>query len=283
MITRNDDGVPLYRAALSDITKRKQAEEKEIELQDQLEQAQKMESVGRLAGNVAHDFNNMLGVILGYVEMALEQVDPIQKETLHSDLSEIKRVTVLSSDLTRQLMAVALKQPIGSPKILILNEIVDDMLKMLKQIIGTENELAWMPGKGLWSVRMDPSQIKQMVVNLCVNARDAIGTTGRISIETGISTFDAAHCSNHPGFIIGEYVNLAVRDSGCGMNKETMSRIFKPFFTTKAPGQGSGLGLTMVSNTVRQFNGFIIVKSELGQGSTFAIYLPRHKEKSIDG
>ena len=253
-----------------DITDRKRVEE-------QLIQAQKMEAVGRLAGGVAHDFNNMLGVILGHTEMALEQADPTHP--LHDHLQEIMKASERSANLTRQLLAFARKQTIA-PRVLDLNETVAGMLKMLQRIIGEDIDLTWQPEADLWPVKMDPSQIDQILANLCVNARDAIAGVGKMTIETANTVFDEDYCAIHPGFFPGDYVRLAVSDDGCGMDKETMSHLFEPFFTTKRIGKGTGLGLATVYGTVKQNNGFINVYSEPGQGTTFAIYLPRHAGKA---
>jgi PAS domain S-box-containing protein len=254
---------------IRDITERKV-------LEAQLQQAQKMESVGRLAGGVAHDFNNMLGAILGYVELALEQVDPSQP--LHADLEEIRTAATRSADLTRQLLAFARKQTVA-PRVLDLNETITGTLKMLGRLIGEDIRLAWKPGADVWPVRVDPSQIDQILANLCVNARDAIADVGTITIETGNSTFDAVTCAVHAGLVPGEYVRLAVSDDGCGMNRDTLAHIFEPFFTTKDVGKGTGLGLATVYGAVKQNHGFIQADSEPGQGTTFTIYLPRHVGK----
>ncbi len=261
----------------NDITDRKQAEEDREKLHAQLSQAQKMESVGRLAGGVAHDFNNMLGVIIGHTEMALEQVDPAQP--LYEDLQEIHKAANRSADLTRQLLAFARKQTI-SPRVLDLNDTVEGMLKMLQRLIGEDIELSWMPQAALWPVKMDPSQIDQILANLCVNARDAISDLGKVNIKTTTTTFDEDYCAEHVPFVPGDYVMLSVSDDGCGMDKETQTRLFEPFFTTKAMGKGTGLGLATVYGIVKQNNGFINVESELGQGTTFKIYLPRHVGKA---
>ncbi len=238
-----------------------------------LRHALKMESVGRLAGGVAHDFNNMLGVILGYTDMALDQVHPA--EPLFGALQEIRKAAERSADLTRQLLTFARKQTIA-PKVIDLNEIVDGMLKMLRRLIGEDIDLVWKPGRCLWPVKVDPSQIDQLLANLCVNARDAIAGVGRVTIETDVAAFDEAYCAAHAGFVPGEYVLLAVSDNGCGIDQETLDHLFEPFFTTKGVGQGTGLGLATVHGIVQQNNGLITVDSEPGQGATFKVYLPRH-------
>jgi len=246
-------------------------------LQSQLIQAQKMESIGRLAGGVAHDFNNMLGVILGHAEVAMEMVDP--SEPLHADLSDIRLAALRSAKLTRQLLTFARKQTIA-PKVLDLNEAVDGFLNMLRRLIGEDIDLVWLPGADVWPVRMDPSQIDQILANLSVNARDAIDGVGKLTIKTGQVSFDDAFCTNHPGFIPGEYVLLEVSDNGCGMDKETQERLYEPFFTTKEVGKGTGLGLSTVYGIVKQNSGFINVYSEPDHGTSFKIYLPRQAEKA---
>jgi two-component system, cell cycle sensor histidine kinase and response regulator CckA len=256
-----------------DITKDKLAEEEKASLEAQLHHAQRMESVGRLAGGVAHDFNNMLGVILGHAEMVIDGLDPTSP--LLPPLDEIRKAARRSADLTRQLLAFARKQTV-TPKVLNLNQAVADMLKMLQRLIGEDIHITWEPSPNLWSIKVDPAQIDQILANLCVNARDAITDVGKLTIETRNSTFDDDYCAAHPGFLAGEYVRIAVSDNGCGMDKETLGHIFEPFFTTKAAGTGTGLGLATVYGVVRQNNGFLNVYSEPGHGTTFAIYLPRH-------
>ncbi|MBW1778961.1 MAG: response regulator [Deltaproteobacteria bacterium] len=260
---------------MRDISERKRSEEEKEKLQIQLNQSQKIESVGRLAGGVAHDFNNMLGVILGHSELALEQADPASQ--LYAYLSEIHKAARRSADLTRQLLAFARRQT-AIPRHLDLNDTVAGMLKMLQRLIGEDIDLTWMPGADLWPVKMDPAQIDQILANLCVNARDAISGVGKISIETQNSTIDKDYFADHAEAVPGDYVLLAVSDDGCGMDAETLNQIFEPFFTTKAVGEGTGLGLSTVYGIVKQNNGFINVYSEPGQGATFEIYLPRTEE-----
>jgi signal transduction histidine kinase len=243
-----------------------------LSLESQLRQAQKMESVGRLAGGVAHDFNNMLGVIIGHTELALDQMDPAQP--LYTCLQEIRKAADRSADLTRQLLAFARKQTVA-PRVLELNETVEGMFKMLRRLIGEDIDLVWLPDSDLWPVKMDPSQIDQILANLCLNARDAIAGVGKVIIETHTVTFDEAYCTAHSGAVPGDFVMLAVSDDGHGMDKETLDKIFEPFFTTKELGKGTGLGLAMVYGIVKQNSGYINVYSEPEYGSTFKIYLPR--------
>lgn len=270
----DQDGKPFGRVHICrDISLRMQAEREKEQLQEKLIQVQKIESIGRLAGGIAHDFNNMLGVILGHVELALERTQPSQ--TLHAHLQEIRKAAQRSADLTSQLLAFARRQTV-SPMILNTNETITAMLKMLQRLIGEDINLAWLPGPNVWPVEIDPSQIDQILANLCVNARDAINGTGKVTIETGNIALDKTYCTDHPGFIPGEYVLLTVSDDGCGMSRETQSRLFEPFFTTKETGKGTGLGLATVYGIVKQNNGFINIYSEPGEGTTCRIYLPRH-------
>ncbi len=260
----------------TDITKRKKTEAEHDKLQAQLAQSQKMESIGRLAGGVAHDFNNMLGVILGQTELVLSQVDSALP--FFDNLQEIHKAAERSADLTRQLLAFARKQTVA-PKVIDLNETVEGMLKMLKRLIGEDIDLVWHPGIKLRPVMMDPSQIDQILANLCVNARDAIKGVGRVNIETARSIINEADCSRYSAALPGEYILLTVSDDGCGMDQKTLSRLFEPFFTTKELGKGTGLGLATVYGIVRQNNGFIHVESEPDRGTFFKIYLPCHENK----
>lgn len=258
-----------------DITEREQAEVEKKRLETQLHQAQKMESIGRLAGGVAHDFNNMLMVILGYTEMSLDMVNPA--DHLYENLTEIRNSAKRSADLTRQLLAFARKQSI-TPKVLDINEIVAGMLKMLQRLIGENINLHWQQGNDLWQVKVDPSQLDQILANLSVNARDAIDGVGNVLIATGNVTCDKVYFSNYPYALPGDYVLLTVSDDGCGMEKEVLNNLFEPFFTTKEFGKGTGLGLATVYGIVKQNNGFINVHSEPGKRTTFKIYLPRYME-----
>jgi PAS domain S-box-containing protein len=274
-LRRDSEGNLLgFWGIVRDITERKQAEEEREKLQAQLTQAQKLESVGRLAGGVAHDINNMLSVILGNTELGLQEVDSTQ--SLHGHLQEIQKAAQRSTDVVRQMLAFARKQTIA-PEVLDLNETVEEMLKMLRRLIGEDIDLSWQPGHDIWPVKMDPAQIDQILANLSVNTRDAINGVGKLTIETGKVSFDETHCARHPYLVPGDFVLLAISDDGCGMDKETLDNIFEPFFTTKEVGQGTGLGLATVYGIVKQNNGFINVYSEPNQGTTFRIYLPRHR------
>lgn len=258
---------------IQDITERKRDEAEKEKLQAQLVQAQKMESVGRLAGGVAHDFNNMLSVMMLHAEIGLSQLEP--KNKLYDNLQEIYKATQHSADLTHQLLAFARKQLVA-PKVLDLNETIETMLKMLRRLIGADITLVWAPTPDVWSVKMDPSQIDQILVNLCVNARDAIIERGKIIIETQNVVFDDLYCAVHTEAVPGKFVLLSISDDGLGMDQETQRMLFEPFFTTKELGKGTGLGLATIYGIVKQNNGFIAVYSEPGLGTTFKIYLPYH-------
>jgi PAS domain S-box-containing protein len=258
--------------ATRDVTDEKTAEEERARLQQQLLQATKMESIGRLAGGVAHDFNNMLNVIMGHVEFALDQIGPSHPIT--ADLEEVQRAAQRSADLTRQLLAFARRQAIA-PRIIDLNDYVERMLSMLRRLIGENITLAWRPGEHVSAVELDPSQVDQILANLTANARDAIAGVGHVTIRTDDVTFDAAHCRAHPSLRSGAWVMLELADSGRGMDQETLDHIFEPFYTTKAEGQGTGLGLATVYGIVEQNRGFISASSRLGGGTTVQIFLPR--------
>lgn len=265
------DGQPIGLVGISrDISGQRKAEQ-------QLQQAQKMESIGSLAGGVAHDFNNMLTVIMGHAQLGLMGLEANHPVCDH--LSEIMKTGERSADLTRQLLTFARRQTI-SPKIIDLNEVIDGMLKMLRRLIGESIQLAWQPAPGLWLVKADPCQIDQILANLCVNARDAIKDTGRITIETRNNTVDSSYCERNPEAVPGDYVHLSVSDDGCGMDSATMVRVFEPFFTTKGLGEGTGLGLATVYGIVKQNNGFINIYSEPGKGTTFTIHLPRQENNN---
>lgn len=246
-----------------------------LALEDQLRQAQKMEAVGRLAGGVAHDFNNLLMAILGYVDLALDDLEP--DHPARADLEEVIYSAKRSADLTRQLLAFARKQTVA-PKHLDLTDTVASMLKLLRRLLGEDIDLVWMPSRHPTPVLIDPAQIDQVLANLCVNARDAIDGVGKLVIETGLATVDAAYCARHADATPGDYVVLSVSDSGCGMAADTLEHLFEPFFTTKELGRGTGLGLATVYGIVKQNGGFINVYSEVGRGTVIKIFLPLDKD-----
>jgi two-component system, cell cycle sensor histidine kinase and response regulator CckA len=232
---------------------------------------------GQLAGGVAHDFNNLLTVILGYTEIVLGRLDP--KDSLRELLGETQKAGQRAEVLTRQLLAFSRKKPL-EPKVLDFNVVVSDTEKMLRRLIGEDVLMTTLFAPALRPVKIDPGQLQQVILNLAVNARDAMPRGGRLTIETDNIHFDEAHAVTHPHVKPGDYVFLAISDTGAGMTQATKSRIFEPLFTTKGPGKGTGLGLTTVHNIVKQNAGFIEVYSELGRGSTFKIFLPQIEEPS---
>ncbi|HOU54909.1 MAG TPA: PAS domain S-box protein [Myxococcota bacterium] len=260
-----------------DITSRRKAEEDRERLTEQLVQARKLEAIGQLAGGVAHDFNNMLAVILGVAEVALNRLGP--EDPIREDLHRIREAAERSADLTRQLLAFARRQNVA-PRVVDLNEVLSGRMAMIRRLIGENITLDWVPGKDVGRVRIDPSQMDQVLVNLCANARDAIEGAGRITIETARVVFDEPYCADHPEHSPGTYAALVVSDNGRGMDEATRRRLFEPFFTTKAQGSGVGLGLATVYGIVRQNDGFIHVYSEPGMGSTFRVYLPCWEEQA---
>ena len=258
--------------AFPEITERKRAEEERAALEERLRHAQKMDAIGRLAGGVAHDFNNMLQSILGYSDLLLDRVE--SDHPFFEQLQEIRNAALRSAELTGQLLAFARKQTI-TPVVLDLNQAVEDALRMLRRLIGEDIDLGWQPGHHVGAVKMDAAQMNQIVTNLVVNARDAIRGVGKITIETDRAEFDADYCARHVGFVPGAYAMLAVSDDGVGMDPEAMSRVFEPFYTTKSRDHGTGLGLATVYGIVKQNEGFVNVYSEPGEGTTFRIYLRR--------
>ncbi len=240
-------------------------------LEQQLRQSQKMEAVGRLAGGIAHDFNNLLMVISGYSEFLLERLGA--EPHLRGPAQEIASASERASSLTRQLLAFSRKQMLA-PRIVSLNDIATENLKMLTRMIGEDIDLVMIPGADLWSVRADSGQIEQVIMNLAVNARDAMPSGGKLTIETSNVTLDEEYARFHAPLRPGDYVMFSISDTGAGMDQETQSHIFEPFFTTKGP-KGTGLGLSTVYGIVKQSGGYIWVYSEIGKGTTFKIYLPR--------
>ncbi len=278
-IVFNEKGVPDFIAGyVIDVTELRQNEKERAQLADQLQQSQKMEMVGRLAGGIAHDFNNMLTVILGHSEMALELFDP--SDITYASLEAIHNAATRSADLTRQLLAFARKQ-IVIPKILELNTAVEGLLPMLRRLIGEHITLAWIPDCNNARINIDPSQIDQILVNLCVNARDSITGNGNIRLEcSSHSLADVTNTMSNSELLRVDCVTLSVRDDGCGIEQNDLEHIFEPYFTTKEQGKGTGLGLSMVYGIVKQNNGSIECRSEREKGTIFTIHLPLYHAQS---
>lgn len=265
-------------AVIADITERKQAEADRRHLEEQLFQVQKMESIGTLAGGIAHDFNNLLTVILGYAQLGRAQ--PRKDEALPEYLTNIESAVKYAASLTRQLLAFSHRQLLQR-KTICLNDTIDNFMKMIRRIIGADVEVRLLTAPDLSSVFADPTQMEQVLMNLVANARDAMQGGGELIIETHNVEFDEAYCREHRWAKPGQYVQLIVSDTGCGMEAEVERRIFEPFFTTKELGKGTGLGLSVVYGIIQQHDGLIHVCSKLGEGTSFRIYLPV-VEKSAD-
>jgi PAS domain S-box-containing protein len=263
-VTNGREGGVVFELFTEDVTERRT-------LEQQLRQSQKMEAVGRLAGGIAHDFNNLLMVISGYSEFLLERL--ANEPDLRAPAQEIASAAERASSLTRQLLAFSRKQMLA-PKIVNLNGVVTENLKMLTRMIGEDIDLVMVPESNLWPVRADSGQIDQVIMNLAVNARDAMPSGGKLTIETANASLDEEYARHHAPLHPGDYVMVAISDTGVGMDSETQSHIFEPFFTTKGM-KGTGLGLSTVYGIVKQSGGYIWVYSEVGKGTTFQIYLPR--------
>jgi two-component system cell cycle sensor histidine kinase/response regulator CckA len=260
-VRRNSDCVEVI---VEDVTER-------IAMEKQLRQAQKFEAIGQLAGGIAHDFNNMIGAILGWAEIGLEETEA--ETRLHRHFDKVRHQAVRAAALTRQLLAFARRQ-ILEPRNLDLNQNVTETLSLLEKVIGSNIEIRTKLAENLTLVRADPTQIDQVLMNLCINARDAMPEGGHLTIETGDVLFDEKYCAVHTFARPGHYTLLEVTDTGTGMDAATLDRIFEPFFTTKDTGKGTGLGLATVYGIVSQHGGFLHVYSEVGMGTTFRVYLP---------
>jgi two-component system, cell cycle sensor histidine kinase and response regulator CckA len=268
-------GGPMFTGYIRDLSERRAAEQALRESEEHLRQAQKMEAVGRLAGGVAHDFNNLLTAITGYGELMRRSLQ--EGEPLRAHLDEILKAAHRAADLTRQLLAFSRRQVL-EPKVLDLNEVVGGMLPMLRRLIGENIELASKLQPDPGHVKADPGQVEQVIMNLAVNARDAMPDGGRLTLEIANVILDPVHARQQASIQCGRYVMLAVSDTGIGMDEKTQARIFEPFFTTKAQGKGTGLGLATVYGIVKQSGGYIWVYSEPARGTTFKVYLPRVDE-----
>jgi PAS domain S-box-containing protein len=261
-------GHPLMEGIIVDITERKL-------LENQLQQSRRMEAVGRLAGGIAHDFNNLLTIIKGYAELAIQRTG-VQQD-LRADIAQIENAAERASTLIRQLLAFSRRQVL-QPKIIDLNAIVLGLDKLLGRLMGEHIDMVTLCGPNVGNVKADPAQIEQVIMNLVVNARDAMPKGGRLIVETANVELDSTYARDHVSVKPGTYVMLAVSDTGTGMSPETVAHIFEPFFTTKESGQGTGLGLSTVYGIVKQSGGYIWVYSEPGKGTTFKVYLPRVSE-----
>jgi two-component system cell cycle sensor histidine kinase/response regulator CckA len=271
----SDNQVLYYEGSLEDVTEKKEATAEKLTLQEQLRQSQKMEAIGRLAGGIAHDFNNLLTVISGYSQLSVSTLR--EGNPLRENIIEIQRAAERAAALTRQLLAFSRRQ-ILDMRLIDLNAVVQDLDKMLRRVIGEDIELVTSLVKGLWKIKSDPSQIEQVILNLAVNARDAMPRGGKLTIETSNIELNQEYARSHIGVKPGSYVQLLIKDTGVGMPPEVMERAFEPFFTTKEKGKGTGLGLSTVYGIVKQSGGNIWLQSELGRGTTFEVYLPKTDE-----
>ena len=269
-------GETFYSAIVRDITERKRAEVALQKTEAQLRQAQKVESIGQLAGGIAHDFNNLLTVINSYSDMLLSEIE--YHNPLHHGLAEIKEAGYRAATLTHQLLAFS-RQQVLKPKVLDLNALVENIMKLLRRLIGENINLSICPAPNLGRVKADPTQIEQVIMNLTVNARDAMPQGGQLTIETTNIELADTTSSKQGSMLSGSYVMLTVNDTGCGMDANTQARVFEPFFTTKEPGRGTGLGLSTAYGIVKQSGGYIDFSSEVGKGSMFRIYLPQVEDE----
>ena len=273
------DGRPAALAIVVDVSERIQAEQARLAAEEQLRQSQKMEAVGQLTGGIAHDFNNILTVILANTDALLDEEG--LDAAVSRRLERVSQAVLRASELTRQLLAYSRKQPLR-PQRTDINDLVATTGKLLRRSIGAQVEIDSLLADGLWPVSIDRTQLETALVNLCINARDAMPAGGRLAIETRNVTLDADHVARHPDAAAGDHVMLSVADTGSGMTPEVAARVFEPFFTTKETGKGTGLGLSMVYGFIKQSRGHVTVDSVLSHGTTFRLYLPRGKEGPAD-
>jgi len=279
MILQYDLALAAFIAELAEKSYlQKKAEAEQAKLEIRLRQAEKMETVGRLAGGIAHDFNNMLGVIMGQAELSMLNLAPGSK--LYTDFENILEAAKHSADLTHQLLAFA-RQQVIKPRVVDLEKVIGNMLKVLRRIIGENIELHWKRHPDLWQVQIDPAQINQVLANLCSNSRDSIDSVGSIAIEASNCVIDDPEFAGVDQLQMGDYVKLTVSDTGRGMDAKTQEHIFEPFFTTKSKGKGTGLGLSTVYGIVKQHKGIITVHSEPGNGTEINVYFPRHQKDQV--
>ncbi|MGQ9645606.1 MAG: response regulator [Thermodesulfobacteriota bacterium] len=274
---KKKEETPSYAVVVvHDITERKQVEKEILALEEQLHQSQKMEAICRLAGGMAHDFNNILTPIVGYSQLAINAIAP--QDPVQNDLQEIRKAAESAVALVRQLSVFSKRQP-ENPQVVNLNQMLLNMEQMVRRLVGDQIQLVTIPGPDLGLVKIDPGQFEQVIVNLVVNARDAMPNGGKLILETSNVTLTRDYVYQHSGMTPGQYVMLAVSDTGVGMTKEVKAHLFEPFFTTKGMGSGTGMGLSSAYGIIRQSNGYVLVYSEVGHGTTFKIYLPRTEEE----
>jgi len=277
-VVKDSKGMVKTISQILDITDQRKIEEEKEKLNAQLIHAQKMEAIGRLAGGMAHDFNNMLNVIIGYAELVKERIGP--EDSTYEDIIEILRAGEHASALTEKLLAFARSEVI-EPRVVNLNKAIEESIQMLQRLVGEDVDVKFFPEKKIWNVKLDPTQVEHVLANLATNARDAIPGTGTITVETANVVLSEDYCKAYPDLKPGEYVVMEFTDSGVGMDAETQKKIFEPFFTTKEYGKGTGLGLSSVYGIVKQNSGLINVYSEPGKGTTFKVYFPRYEGEEV--
>ncbi|MCW5772792.1 MAG: PAS domain S-box protein [Rhodospirillaceae bacterium] len=281
-IRHADGSLAGFAKVTRNITDRRDSEERQQQVQERFFQRQKMESLGQLTGGVAHDFNNLLTVIMGNLDIALEVLPPAPEPAMariRRLLGQAQRSAARAATLTHRLLAFSRQQPLN-PKPLVVNRLLADWSEFLARALGETIELETVGSAGLWAIEADPTQLEAAILNLAVNARDAMPEGGKLTIEAGNAYLDSDYCRAHAEVSPGQYVLIAVSDTGMGMSKEVAERAFDPFFTTKAPGKGTGLGLSMIYGFARQSHGHVRIESEVGRGTTVRLYLPRAAEEA---